>query len=102
MAVFTYFGVISMTNHQFATFFLGLVALGLPSVSLLFVFAWDLWHYETPKEVMGSDEIRQRLFFIWVFIALLVFVCNIHSKSFLMLTERVDALEQSGVRKAVQ
>ena len=36
-----------MSDEQFTAFFVLLAAIGLPSVSLLFAGAWDLWKYGT-------------------------------------------------------
>ena len=36
-----------MTDEQFTAFFVLLGAISLPSVSLLFALAWDLWKYGT-------------------------------------------------------
>ena len=60
MAVFTYFGVISMTNHQFAMFFVFLLAIGLPSVSLLFAGAYDIWQYAKGCNNERSDSDSSR------------------------------------------
>ena len=34
-----------MTDEQFTAFYVLLAAVSLPSVSLLYVLAWDLWKY---------------------------------------------------------
>jgi hypothetical protein len=34
-----------MTDEQFAAFYVLLAAVSLPSVSLLYVLAWELWSY---------------------------------------------------------
>jgi hypothetical protein len=36
-----------MTDEQFTAFSVLLAAISLPSVSLLFAGAWDLWRYAT-------------------------------------------------------
>jgi len=36
-----------MTEEQFTAFCVVLAAVSLPSVSLLYVLAWDLWSYST-------------------------------------------------------
>ena len=41
-----------MSDEQFTAFFVLLAAISLPSISLLFVGAWDLWRYAEG----GSDE----------------------------------------------
>ena len=43
---------------------------------------------------MSDGEIKQRFFYMWLVIAILIFASNMHSLSFSSLTERVDALEQ--------
>jgi hypothetical protein len=40
----------AMTDEQFTAFCVVLAAISLPSVSLLYVLAWDLWRYATEKE----------------------------------------------------
>ena len=84
-----------MSDQQFTAFCVVLASISLPSISLLFVFAWDLWQYGTSKAAMSNNQIKQRLFCVWVAIALLLLVSNIHTLSCSLLTERVDALEQS-------
>ena len=36
-----------MTDEQFTAFVIVLAAVSVPSVSLLFAGAWDLWRYST-------------------------------------------------------
>jgi hypothetical protein len=38
-----------MTEEQFTAFVILLAAVSVPSVSLLYVLAWDLWSYATEK-----------------------------------------------------
>jgi len=38
-----------MTEEQFTAFSILLAAVSVPSVSLLFAGAWDLWRYATEK-----------------------------------------------------
>jgi hypothetical protein len=38
-----------MTEEQFTAFVILLAAVSVPSVSLLFAGAWDLWRYSTEK-----------------------------------------------------
>ena len=38
-----------MTDEQFTAFVVLLAAVSLPSVSLLFAMAWELWRYSTEK-----------------------------------------------------
>ena len=38
-----------MTEEQFTAFVVLLAAVSLPSVSLLYVMAWELWSYSTEK-----------------------------------------------------
>ena len=44
---------------------------------------------------MSEDEIKQRLFGVWVVIAILIFAVNMLSLSVSGLAGRVNALEQS-------
>ena len=39
-----------MTDEQFTAFCVLLAAVSLPSVSLLFAMAWELWRYSNQKE----------------------------------------------------
>ena len=43
-------GEVSMSDQQFAAFSVLLAAIGLPSVGMLFVFAIELWQYESGSE----------------------------------------------------
>ena len=38
-----------MTDEQFTAFLVLLAAVSVPSVSLLFAGAWELWRYSTEK-----------------------------------------------------
>ena len=38
-----------MTEEQFTAFAIVLAAVSVPSVSLLYVLAWELWWYSTEK-----------------------------------------------------
>jgi hypothetical protein len=40
-----------MTNEQFTAFYVLLAAVSVPSVSLLFAGAWELWRYATKGEI---------------------------------------------------
>jgi len=39
-----------MTDEQFTAFSIVLAAVSVPSVSLLYVLAWDLWRYTKRAE----------------------------------------------------
>jgi len=39
-----------MTDEQFTAFCVLLAAVSLPSVSLLYFLAWELWNYSTRAE----------------------------------------------------
>ena len=43
-----------MTDEQFTAFLVLLAAVSLPSVSLLFAGAWELWRYATEKEAINE------------------------------------------------
>jgi hypothetical protein len=45
----TFQRVRTMTDEQFTAFVILLAAVSVPSVSLLFAGAWDLWRYSTEK-----------------------------------------------------
>lgn len=40
-----------MTDEQFTAFVILLAAVSVPSVSLLFAGAWELWKYSTKGEI---------------------------------------------------
>ena len=40
-----------MTDEQFTAFLILLAAVSVPSVSLLYVLAWELWRYSTKGEI---------------------------------------------------
>jgi len=45
----TFQRVRTMNNEQFTAFVIVLAAVSVPSVSLLFAGAWELWSYATEK-----------------------------------------------------
>ena len=45
---------------------------------------------------MSNDKIKEHIFCLWIIAAILIFVADMHNQAFVNLTERVDALEQSG------